>query len=51
MTGFPDAVVERRGAHGAAPLVVLLHGRGSNEQDFVGLADHPAGVAAAPQRT
>ena len=41
MTGFPDAVVERRGAQaGFAPLVVLLHGRGSSEQDFVGLADH-----------
>ncbi|HJR37334.1 MAG TPA: phospholipase [Nocardioidaceae bacterium] len=35
----------------AAPLVVLLHGRGSNERDIVGLADHlPAGPAYAAVR-
>jgi phospholipase/carboxylesterase len=34
-----------------APLVVLLHGRGSNERDIVGLADHlPAGPAYAAVR-
>jgi phospholipase/carboxylesterase len=35
----------------AAPLVVLLHGRGSNERDIVGLADHlPAGPEYAAVR-
>ena len=34
-----------------APLVVLLHGRGSNEQDILGLAGHlPAGPAYAAVR-
>ena len=43
---FGNPVVATRGApDGAAPLVVLLHGRGSNETDIVGLADHlPAGA-------
>lgn len=41
MTGWPAPVVARQGAGSAdAPLVVLLHGRGSNERDIVGLADH-----------
>jgi len=35
----------------AAPLVVLLHGRGSNEQEILALADHlPAGLAYAAVR-
>jgi phospholipase/carboxylesterase len=35
----------------AAPLVVLLHGRGSSEQDIVALADHlPAGPEYAAVR-
>jgi phospholipase/carboxylesterase len=34
-----------------APLVVLLHGRGSNERDIIALADHlPAGPAYAAVR-
>lgn len=34
-----------------APLVVLLHGRGSDESDIIALADHlPAGVAYAAVR-
>jgi phospholipase/carboxylesterase len=34
-----------------APLVVLLHGRGSNEQDIISLASHlPSGVAYAAVR-
>lgn len=34
-----------------APLVVLLHGRGSNEQEIIGLADHlPPGPAYAAVR-
>ena len=34
-----------------APLVVLLHGRGSSEQDIVGLAEHlPAGPSYAAVR-
>jgi phospholipase/carboxylesterase len=33
------------------PLVVLLHGRGSHEQDIIGLADHlPAGPSYAAVR-
>jgi phospholipase/carboxylesterase len=35
----------------AEPLVVLLHGRGSNERDIIGLADHlPEGPAYAAVR-
>ncbi|MBF5081281.1 alpha/beta hydrolase [Quadrisphaera sp. INWT6] len=35
-----DPVVLRRGGGAAAPLVVLLHGRGATEADVIGLADH-----------
>ena len=35
----------------AAPLVVLLHGRGSHERDILALADHlPDGLAYAAVR-
>lgn len=46
MSGWPAPVVARHGSAPAdAPLVVLLHGRGSNERDIVGLAEHlPAGA-------
>lgn len=52
MTTFPEPVVEWRGAPDAdAPLVVLLHGRGSNEADIIALADHlPDGPAYAAVR-
>ena len=41
MSTWPAPVVVRRGsADQAAPLVVLLHGRGSNELDIAELADH-----------
>ncbi len=52
MSGFAEPVVARRGSTDpGAPLVVLLHGRGSNETDIVGLADHlPAGAAYAAVR-
>jgi len=45
-------VVEWRGSDDPeAPLVVLLHGRGSDEADIVGLADHlPQGPAYAAVR-
>jgi phospholipase/carboxylesterase len=44
-------VVWRGSAEPDAPLVVLLHGRGSNEQDIIGLADLlPAGPAYAAVR-
>lgn len=44
MSAFPAPVVASRGADDQAPLVVLLHGRGSNEADIITLADHlPAG--------
>ena len=48
----PGPVVARRGsASPDAPLVVLLHGRGSSEADIIGLADHlPAGPAYAAVR-
>lgn len=39
MTTFPAPVVVRRGDDDS-PLVVLLHGRGSNENDIFGLAEH-----------
>jgi phospholipase/carboxylesterase len=44
--------VMTRGARGPeAPLVVLLHGRGSSEADIIGLADHlPAGPGYAAVR-
>lgn len=52
MSGFPEPVVARRGAEDPdAPLVVLLHGRGSSERDIIGLADHlPPGPAYAAVR-
>jgi len=41
MTDFGLPVVAWRGQQdGVRPLVVLLHGRGSNEADMVALADH-----------
>lgn len=45
MTSFEAPVVADRGSTDSdAPLVVLLHGRGSDEQQIVTLADHlPAG--------
>ena len=52
MTTFTPPVITRRGSTTpAAPLVVLLHGRGSSEADIIGLADHlPAGPAYAAVR-
>ncbi len=52
MTSFAAPVVAWHGDAGpGVPLVVLLHGRGSNEVDIVGLADHlPAGAAYAAVR-
>ena len=52
MTGFEPAVVATYGAADpTAPLVVLLHGRGSNEREILGLAGHlPAGPAYAAVR-
>ena len=52
MTAFADPVAAWRGApDDAAPLVVLLHGRGSNETDIIALADHlPTGPAYAAVR-
>jgi phospholipase/carboxylesterase len=52
MTAFAEPVVVRRGSTAAdAPLVVLLHGRGSNEDDIIGLADQlPAGASYAAVR-
>ncbi len=41
MSGFPPAVVVTAGSGDAsAPLVVLLHGRGSHEGEIVGLAPY-----------
>jgi phospholipase/carboxylesterase len=52
MTTFPAPVVATAGSEDpAAPLVVLLHGRGSNERDIAGLAGHlPEGPAYAAVR-
>ena len=52
MTAFPAPVVATAGSTDpAAPLVVLLHGRGSNERDIAALADHlPSGPAYAAVR-
>ncbi len=49
---FAPPVVATYGATDAStPLVVLLHGRGSSEQDIIGLAAHlPAGPAYAAIR-
>ena len=51
-TAFGDPVVARHGADDpSAPLVVLLHGRGSNEQEILSLAPHlPSGVEYAAVR-
>lgn len=51
-TTFSDPVVATAGsADPAAPLVVLLHGRGSNEREILGLADGlPSGPAYAAVR-
>jgi phospholipase/carboxylesterase len=51
-TPFSAPVVATYGADDpSAPLVVLLHGRGSNEQDILGLARHlPPGPAYAAVR-
>lgn len=52
MSDFPDPVVVRRGSTDPdAPLVVLLHGRGSSESDIISLADHlPEHLAYAAVR-
>ena len=52
MTAFPAPVVATAGStDSAAPLVVLLHGRGSHEGEIIALADHlPAGPAYAAVR-
>jgi phospholipase/carboxylesterase len=52
MTTFATPAVEWRGDPGAdGPLVVLLHGRGSNEHDIITLADNlPDGVTYAAVR-
>jgi phospholipase/carboxylesterase len=52
MSAFGNAVVAQRGAtEPGAPLVVLLHGRGSNEEDIIGLAEQlPKGPAYAAVR-
>jgi phospholipase/carboxylesterase len=51
-TGFGDPVVATHGATDpSAPLVVLLHGRGSTEREILSLAPHlPAGAAYAAVR-
>src|SRR6476469_7898454 len=51
-TTFTDPVVATTGsADPAAPLVVLLHGRGSNEREILGLANRlPSGPAYAAVR-
>lgn len=52
MSAFAEPAVAWRGSTDpSAPLVVLLHGRGSNEVDIIGLADHlPDGPAYAAVR-
>jgi phospholipase/carboxylesterase len=52
MTAFAEPVTVWSGSDDPdAPLVVLLHGRGSNEADIIGLADHlPDGPAYAAVR-
>ncbi len=50
-TTVSPVVVTRGSTDPAAPLVVLLHGRGSDEQQIIGLADHlPEGPAYAAVR-
>jgi phospholipase/carboxylesterase len=52
MAAFPPPEVAVTGDLGSpAPLVVLLHGRGSHEQEIIGLAEHlPAGATYAAVR-
>lgn len=52
MNTFPSPVVATAGSTDpAAPLVVLLHGRGSHEREILTLAEHlPAGPAYAAVR-
>jgi phospholipase/carboxylesterase len=52
MSTFSKPAVAWRGSTDPdAPLVVLLHGRGSHEADIIGLADHlPDGAAYAAVR-
>lgn len=52
MTSFPEPVVATAGSTDpAAPLVVLLHGRGSHEREIISLAQHlPEGPAYAAVR-
>jgi phospholipase/carboxylesterase len=52
MSGYAEPTILWRGSEDPqAPLVVLLHGRGSNEQDMIGLVDLlPAGPAYAAVR-
>ena len=52
MTAFPEPTVASRGVDDpSAPLVVLLHGRGSSEVDIIGLADQlPSGPTYAAVR-
>ncbi|MGB3409815.1 MAG: hypothetical protein WBA45_01355 [Microthrixaceae bacterium] len=52
MTNFPEPVVAWSGdTDGDAPLVVLLHGRGSNETDIINLSDQlPNGPTYAAVR-
>ena len=52
MTASPAPVVAWRGDEGPdRPLVVLLHGRGSDETEIIGLAEHlRAGAAYASVR-
>jgi len=52
MTIFDPPVIAARGELDSdRPLVVLLHGRGSNEDDIIGLADHlPEGFGYAAVR-
>jgi phospholipase/carboxylesterase len=52
VSSFDEPAVARRGPDDpAAPLVVLLHGRGSNEQEIATLVDHlPTGPAYAAVR-
>jgi phospholipase/carboxylesterase len=53
MSTFAEPVVAWRGSTDSNPrLLVLLHGRGSNEADIIGLADHlPSEAAHAAVRT
>jgi len=51
VTSAPVVTVTAGSADPAAPLVVLLHGRGSHEREIIALAEHlPAGAAYAAVR-